>query len=63
MEEKRTTPEDVVSAVGALIVDMTDNGYDSEELILTIDAYARLVTVVYGVGKAMQQEGGASWTS
>lgn len=46
MEEKRTTPEDVVNAVGALIVDMTDNGYNDGELTATIEAYARLLSVI-----------------
>ena len=46
MEKKRTTPEDVVNAVGTLIVDMTDNGYNDGELTDTIEAYARLLEVV-----------------
>ena len=46
MEEKRTTPEDVVSAVGALIVEMTEDGYNDGELTATIDAYARLLVSV-----------------
>lgn len=47
MEEKRTTPEDVVNAVGALIVDMTDNGYNDGELTATIDAYVRLLEATH----------------
>lgn len=43
MEEKRTTPEDVVNAVGALIVYETDNGYDTDELVALLAAYTRLL--------------------
>ena len=45
-ENKPTTPEDVVSAVGALIVDMTDNGYDNGELAIILAAYTKLIEVM-----------------
>lgn len=45
-ENKPTTPEDVVSAVGALIVDMTDNGYDNGELAIILAAYTKLLEVM-----------------
>lgn len=47
MELRKTTPEDVVNAVGALIVDMTDNGYNDGELTATIDAYVRLLVATH----------------
>ena len=46
MENAKTTPEDVISAVGALIVDMTDNGYNDGELIDVIEVYTKLVKTV-----------------
>ncbi len=45
-ENKPTTPEDVASAVGALIVDMTDNGYDNGELAIILAAYTKLLEVM-----------------
>ena len=46
MEEKRTTPEDVVNAVGALIVSLTEDGYNDGELTATIEAYVRLLEAI-----------------
>lgn len=46
MEEKRTTTEDVVNAVGALIVDMTDNGWNNGELAIILAAYTKLLEVM-----------------
>ena len=46
MENAKTTPEDVVSAVGALIVDMTDNGYIDGELSSLLEAYTKLLEVM-----------------
>ena len=43
---KPTTPEDVASAVGALIVDMTDNGYENGELAIILAAYTKLLEVM-----------------
>lgn len=42
----KTSPDDVVDAVGALIVDMTDNGYNDGELASLLEAYTELVKVV-----------------
>lgn len=45
-ENKPTTPEDVVSAIGALIVYMADNGRDSGELAIILAAYTKLLEVM-----------------
>ena len=43
---KPTTPEDVASAVGALIVDMTEDGwYNDGELAIILAAYTKLIEV------------------
>ena len=46
MELRKTTPEDVVNAVGALIVDMTDNGWNDGELASILAAYTKLLEVM-----------------
>lgn len=46
MENAKTTPEDVVSAVGAPIVDMADNGYNDGELSSLLEAYTKLLEVM-----------------
>lgn len=43
---KPTTPEDVANAVGALIVDMTDNGWNNGELAIILAAYTKLLEVM-----------------
>lgn len=45
-KEKPTTPEDVASAVGALIVDMTDDGWNDGELASILAAYTKLLEVM-----------------
>ena len=47
MNDKPTTPEDVVNAVGARIVYMADSGYNDGELTATIDAYVRLLEATH----------------
>ena len=47
MKLRKTTPEDVVNAVGALIVSMTEDGYDDGELTATIEAYVRLLEATH----------------
>ncbi len=46
MNDKPTTPEDVASAVGALIVGMTDNGWNNGELESVLAAYTKLLEVM-----------------
>ena len=46
MENAKTTPEDVVSAVGALIVYMADSGRSTDELAIILAAYTKLLEVM-----------------
>ena len=46
MDNKPTTPEDVASAVGDLIVGMTDNGYETDNLVTLLAAYTKLIEVM-----------------
>lgn len=46
MEEKRTTPEDVLSAIGELIVYNAEQGYNTDELVTLLAAYTKLLEVM-----------------
>lgn len=53
--KKMTTPEQVLSALGELIVYKTEDSYDTDELVGLVAAYTKLLETVREIGYEVTQ--------